>query len=241
MESATDNIISIYTHFGAMGMAIFLFVMLIFMQFSDIGKRINGVIVEKIFKRKDDTDIPYDSFIRKIEHIRDYDVKKVSIKCQKRREVFYDFVNSRLNGHISFIKSLKDKDFSKMDNEELFFYFTENIYITKSNSDMDVLKLGVPQDVIDKVKSIEEDEVKIFNNLVKNICISNSNYISNNKKVAVIIDFLCALMGMIVSNAENAIDSLNGQLDSLVYKGYSCKNCSVLDCKKKNNKGGKNV
>ena len=68
-----------------------------------------------------------------------------------------------------------------------------------------------------------------------------SNYISNNKKVAVIIDFLCALLGMIVSNAENAIDSLNGQLDSLTYKGYSCGSCSNSDCKKNSNRSKKNV
>lgn len=241
MENIFENITSIYKDFGAMGLILFGIFTLLFVQFSDMGKRVNKIIVEKVFKKKLEEDIPYDGFIRKIEHIRDYNVKKVFIKCPKRREVFYDFVNSRLNHNIDFIKSLREKDFSKMNNEELAFYFIENIYKLKEDSDADVFRAGIPQDVIDKVKFIESDEVKIFNNLVENICASNSNYISNNKKVAVIIDFLCALLGMIVSNAENAIDSLNGQLDSLTYKGYSCGSCSNSDCKKNSNRSKKNV
>lgn len=241
MESTVENVMSIYTNFGGIGLVLFGIFLLVFSQFSDMGKRVNKIIVEKVFSKKGEEEIPYDSFVRKIEHIRDYSVKKIFIKCPKRREVFYDFVNSRLNYNINFIKSLKDKDFSKMNNEELSFYFVENIYKIKEDSDADVFRLGIPQDVIDRVKSIESDEVKIFNNLVENICASNSNYISNNNKVAVIIDFLCALLGMIVSNAENAIDSLNGQLDSLTYKGYSCNSCSNSDCKKNSNRSKKNV
>jgi hypothetical protein len=100
-------------------------------------------------------------------------------------------------------------------------------------STSEVSHLGIPIEVIERIKVIENDEVKIFNNLVANICASNSDYISNNEKVAVIIDFLCALSGVSVVNAENSIESLNGQLDGLVYKGHSCENCSNSTCPKR--------
>ena len=115
----------------------------------------------------------------------------------------------------------------------MFFYFTENIYKTKETSTLEVSRLGIPTEVIERIKVIENDEVKIFNNLVANICASNSDYISNNEKVAVIIDFLCALSGVSIVNAENSIDSLNGQLDGIIYKGHSCSNCSSVNCQKR--------
>lgn len=232
MDNA-ENIIDIYTHFGVVGIFVLILTMVIIAQFSDFGRRLNKIIVEKIFKGKKNIDINYDIFIRKLEHIRDYNVKKIAIACIKRREVFRDFATNRLNNLIKFIKSLKEVDFKKMNNEELFFYFTENIYKTKELSTSEVSHLGIPIEVIERIKVIENDEVKIFNNLVANICASNSDYISNNEKVAVIIDFLCALSGVSVVNAENSIESLNGQLDGLVYKGHSCENCSNVTCPKR--------
>lgn len=227
------NIIDIYTHFGAVGIFVFILTIIIVAQFSDFGKRINKIIIEKIFRSKAKVEICYDIFIRKLEHLRDYNVKKIAIKCIKRREIFRDFATNRLNNLIQFVKSLKEVDFSKFNNEELFFYFTENIYKTKEISTSEVLRLGIPVEVIDRIKIIENDEVKIFNNLVSNICASNSDYISNNEKVAVIIDFLCALSGVSIVNAENSIDSLNGQLDDIIYKGHSCGNCSNVNCEKR--------
>ena len=179
MDNA-DNIIGIYTHFGVVGIFVLVLTMVIIAQFSDFGRRLNKIIVEKIFKGNKNIDINYDIFIRKLEHIRDYNVKKIAITCIKRREVFRDFATNRLNNLIKFIKSLKEVDFKKMNNEELFFYFTENIYKTKELSTSEVSHLGIPIEVIERIKVIENDEVKIFNNLVANICASNSDYISNN-------------------------------------------------------------
>jgi hypothetical protein len=229
----TNHIIDIYTHFGAVGIFVLILTVVIISQFSDFGKRINKIIVEKIFGKKRGLKISFDSFVRKLEHMRDYNIKKINIKCLKRREVFRDFATNRVNNLILFIKSLKDIDFSKFNNEELFFFFTENIFKIKEASSQEVIGMGIPKEVIERMKVIENDEVKIFNNLVANICASNSDYISNNEKVAVIIDFLCALSGVSIVNAENAVDSLNGQLDDLVYKGHSCDNCNISDCAKR--------
>jgi hypothetical protein len=231
MDNA-DNIISIYTHFGAVGIFVVVLTVIIVSLFSDFGKRVNKIIVEKIFG-KSGLRISFDSFIRKLEHMRDYNIKKINIKCLKRRDVFRDFATNRINNLILFIKQLKDVDFNKFNNEELFFFFTENIFKIKEISSQEVVGMGIPIEVVERMKIIENDEVKIFNNLVANICASNSDYISNNEKVAVIIDFLCALSGVSIVNAENAVDSLNGQLDNLVYKGHSCENCNNLTCKKR--------
>lgn len=229
----TNSIIDIYTHFGAVGVFVLILAAFVLSQFSDFGKRINKIVVEKILGKRDTLKISFDSFIRKLEHLRDYNIKKINIRCIKRREVFRDFATNRINNLILFIKSLKDVDFKKFNNEELYFFFIENIFKTKEISSQEVLGMGIPKEVIDRIKVIEDDEVKIFNNLVANICASNSDYISNNEKVAVIIDFLCALSGVSIVNAENAVDSLNGQLDGLTYKGHSCDNCSNLSCNKR--------
>lgn len=233
MDNNIDNIVNFYANYGLLGVAVLVLTFLAVAQFSDFGRRINKVVIYKIFQKSGKEKIPYNSFIRKIEHIRDYDINSVAIKCPKRRDVFRDFAISRMDSFIYLIKSIKDKDFCKMNNSELYYFFTEESYKARECSSTNVLKKGVPIEVVDRMKEIENDEVKIFENLVSNICASNSDYISNNEKVAVIIDFLCALLGMTVLNAETAVDSLNGQLDSLVYHGCSCYNCKITSCKKK--------
>ena len=240
MDSGAEDIVNIYKNFGIAGVVIFLITILVVLQFSDFGKRVNKIIVERFFGKNALGTIPYDRFIRKLEHIRNFNIKKIIVNCPKRREIFRDFACNRIENLINFIKEIKTKNFDNMNNEELFFFFTENIYRVKEVSNSEVLKMGIPQEVIDKIKDMENDEVKIFNSLVSNICVSSSDYMTNREKVAVILDFLCALFSISVSNAENSIDSLNGQLDGFVYKGLDCSNCNVC-CKKNKNRSFKNV
>lgn len=240
MDSGVEDIVNIYKNFGIAGVVIFLITILVVLQFSDFGKRVNKIIVERFFGKNALGTIPYDRFIRKLEHIKNFNIKKIIVNCPKRREIFRDFACNRIENLINFIKEIKTKNFDNMNNEELFFFFTENIYRVKEISNSEVLEMGIPQEVIEKIKDIENDEVKIFNNLVSNICVSSSDYMTNREKVAVIIDFLCALSSISVSNAENSIDSLNGQLDGVVYKGFDCSNCNVC-CKKNKNRSFKDV
>lgn len=240
MDSGAEDIVNIYKNFGIAGVVIFLITILVVLQFSDFGKRVNKIIVERFFGKNALGTIPYDRFIRRLEHIKNFNIKKIIVNCPKRREIFRDFACNRIENLINFIKEIKTKNFDNMNNEELFFFFTENIYRVKEVSNSEVLKMGIPQEVIDKIKDIENDEVKIFNSLVSNICVSSSDYMTNREKVAVILDFLCVLFSISVSNAENSIDSLNGQLDGVVYKGFDCSNCNVF-CKKNKNRSFKNV
>ena len=48
MENIFENITSIYKDFGAIGLILFGIFTLLFVQFSDMGKRVNKIIVEKV-------------------------------------------------------------------------------------------------------------------------------------------------------------------------------------------------
>ena len=64
MDNA-DNIIDIYTHFGVVGIFVLVLTMVIIAQFSDFGRRLNKIIVEKIFKGNKNIDIKWKKEISK--------------------------------------------------------------------------------------------------------------------------------------------------------------------------------
>ena len=56
MDNA-EKIIDIYTHFGSVGIFVLVLAMAIFAQFSDFGRRLNKIIVERIFNGNKNIDI----------------------------------------------------------------------------------------------------------------------------------------------------------------------------------------
>ena len=119
-----------------------------------------------------------------------------------------------------------------MENEELYLFLEDKIFAALEKADSDMLISDIPYVILERYKIVEDDEMKILDKFIKQICFSKKIYGNNFEKVFIVFDFLCVIAKMAVINAEETIDKLNGQLDGVLYKGISCENCRRPECKK---------
>lgn len=176
--------------------------------------------------------VDFGILIQRLNYIKNHDVKNVNIFCEKRKYIFVDFMNFRINNIIKIIEEMQSKNVLKMENEEFYLYLKEKIYNAIERADNDILSNNIPYIILEKYKQIEDDEIKIFDKFLKQVCFSKRVYGNNNDKVFIILDFMCVIIKMSVINAESVIDELNGQLDGILYRGVSCSNCNRKECKK---------
>lgn len=227
-----EELINIYHRYGITGIIVIAIAFLGYLSFFKFGKKTKDKIVDRILMGAGREAVSLESFKRKLIHIKQYDVRKANIRCIKKREMFYDFVDSRINKMIDFIEKIKDQNFKKMTNQEILYMFTEGLLQEREISNNELSANGMPHAVLEKITVIEKDENKILSSVIKNTFSPSNNYITNYEKVAVVIDFASVLSEMIIVNAERILDRLNGELDNVSYKGHSCESCSTINCEK---------
>nr|DAQ92137.1 MAG TPA: hypothetical protein [Caudoviricetes sp.] len=228
---AFEKFSDLYMQVGFWGVVfvILLFVFIIFVY--DLMRHINPVIIEKFVKiRKMKAN--FEISLKRLGYVKKFTVKNASIFCPKRKQIFIDFVSSRINAFIKSIEYINREKLEKLTDEELYYHIKEIIWDAMSNSDKEMLSEGVPTYVLEKYKSIEEDELKMLERLVRQVCFSKNIYRSNREKAMVIFDFICVVADVAIINGEKTIDKLNGQLDGIIYKGIGCQSCPKTDCKK---------
>lgn len=228
---AFEKFSDLYMQVGFLGVifVILLFVFIIFIY--DLMRQINPVIIDKFMKTRK-IKASFEISLKRLNYIKKFTVKNASILCPKRKQIFIDFVSSRISAFIKSIEYINREKLEKPTDEELYYQIKEIIWDAISSSDRDMITEGVPVYVLDKYKSIEEDEMKMLDRLVKQVCFSKNIYRSNREKAMVIFDFICVVADVAIINGEKTTDKLNGQLDGIIYKGIGCQSCPKTDCKK---------
>lgn len=227
---AFEKFSDLYVQVGFWGVTfvILLFIFILFIY--DLMRYTNPVIIDRFMKRRIKAD--FNIAIKRLGYMKKFTIKNVSIYCPKRKQIFIDFASMRIDGFIKSIDNIKKDLLDKFTDEELYYHIKETVWEAVSESDKLMIAEGIPLRVIEKYKSIEEDEMKMLDRLIKQVCFSKNIYRSNREKAMVILDFICVVADVAVINGEKTVDKLNGQLDGIIYKGIGCESCPKTDCKK---------
>lgn len=173
----------------------------------------------------------YGLFMNRMENIKNVRIKHASIKCYKKREIFIDFVSSRITLFTDELEDIYNKT-SKMSDEELFLFMKEMMWCIFDKSDAYLEKFGMPKIFIAKFKELEDDNKKIMDLYIKQVSFSKYVYKNNRDKVSVMLDFIYTFFESMLVIGENVVDEINGHLNGISYKGIDCNNCPYKLCKK---------
>lgn len=128
--------------------------------------------------------------------------KYLLIYFKKHREDLFNYVNS--------------KDYVTMDDSELwkgFLSLTNNI-VYDYEREMQVS--GIPQIIIDKMKSRNNDTISLTIDLIEGICTSQFYKSDDNLlKIYSILNIMLSILENTIHNSENVCNSINGQLKGL--------------------------
>ena len=84
----------------------------------------------------------------------------------------------------------------------------------------EMLEVGLPKIVVDKMKLKNNDTITLTIDLIEGIC--NSQFYTSDKnllKVYSILNILLSVLENTISHSEGVCDSINGQLKGLTFEG----------------------
>ena len=152
-----------------------------------------------------------------------YDVAHISFHDEFRREVFTDFLLIKMGTAATDMKKLVDNEklwANLHPNELKDIVITEIMNIVSSYEDKCKAE-GIPELVIQKFNKWHETRVKFTVAGVKSVC-SSQFYKDNRARMAAVLDILTVAFHDTILDAERTLNSLNGELNNLKYKGYVC-------------------
>lgn len=229
MQEFIENIFIFLSKNVIIGILVMLLLFFVLSWIHDIIKHYKFNLISFFMPYKK---VDFGIIIKRLNYIKNHDIKSVNIRCEKRKMIFIDFINFRINNFIKMVEDTANKTMLKMDGEELYLYFKEKIYLCLEKADRDIISNNIPPVILEKYKLVEDDEVKILERFLRQVCFSKRVYGNNYERLFIILDFICVIVKMSVVNAESVIDELNGQLDGILYKGIGCSNCNRTDCEK---------
>lgn len=224
-----ESMLKTYSEKGIAGIIVTVFIFALTTSGYHLIKFLYPYFLNIIFNKN--TCSSYCLTTRKFLNFLHYMLSNVDIKCEKRKAIFVDYVRSRIENIIKAIEEIKEKQVNNLKDDELYYFIVDIIWKALQDSDRELLLSGAPKKVLDKYKEVEEDEVRMLDKLIVEVCSCKAVYKNNEQRVTMILNFLSIIADTVILNGEKTIDKLNGQLDGIIYKGISCDNCSVEGCK----------
>ena len=117
-------------------------------------------------------------------------------------------------------KFVADKNYEMMDEPQILKAFLNLINQTVYDYEREMVEVGIPSVIIEKMKIKNNDNILLTIDLVEGIC--SSQFYDSEKnllKIYSILNILLTVLESTVNNAESVCNSINGALHGLTYEG----------------------
>ena len=117
-------------------------------------------------------------------------------------------------------KFLKDKEYETMDEPQILKAFLNLINQTVYDYEREMVEVGIPAVIIEKMKIKNNDNILLTIDLVEGIC--SSQFYDSDKnllKVYSILNILMSVLENTINGSESICNSINGALHGLTYEG----------------------
>jgi len=117
-------------------------------------------------------------------------------------------------------KFLKDKEYETMDEPQILKAFLNLINQTVYDYEREMVEVGIPAVIIEKMKIKNNDNILLTIDLVEGIC--SSQFYDSDKnllKVYSILNIIMSVLENTINSSESICNSINGALHGLTYEG----------------------
>jgi hypothetical protein len=117
-------------------------------------------------------------------------------------------------------KFLKDKEYETMDEPQILKAFLNLINQTVYDYEREMVEVGIPAVIIEKMKIKNNDNILLTIDLVEGIC--SSQFYDSEKnllKVYSILNIIMSVLENTINSSESICNTINGQLKGLTFEG----------------------
>lgn len=154
-------------------------------------------------------------------------VQGVKTTCPIRKAIYLDLMTERIRLLQEDLKRFIATDLSKYSKAELqveIFNLLDTVrikFLTYCN------KQGIPEPLMHRIDEIVFANREYTMSQIKVFCFSDYLYRNNYARMGEILNTICLAASWYMGAFEKVLESLNGDISTLNYKGISCRKCKV--------------
>lgn len=166
--------------------------------------------------------LPRDILKAKLSYWLNFKIPNIHMVDKARKAIFTDLLTIRFSGIENVIGNLESKiGFTKLNSDELYKLFLDCISDTNNTFRQESTNAGIPEIIIEKYEEWTSRTMEYL--LVSSQMILHSNiYDNNEEKVQALYMLITSLLEITIAEAEYTLDTLNGELSGIEYKGFIC-------------------
>jgi len=166
--------------------------------------------------------LPKDILKAKLSYWLNFKIPNMHMQDKARKLIFRDLLTIRFKSLENSVGMLETKSgFSKLSGQELYKNFLDCMAQTNQTFKKEVEIAGIPEIV--RIKYEEWTARTMEYLLISGQMVLQSNiYDSNEEKVQALYMLITSLLEITIAEAEYTLDTLNGELTGLEYRGQIC-------------------
>ena len=149
-------------------------------------------------------------------------VPTFQFSTEYRTAVFRKYLTLYLKNYKRNIeKFVADKDYETMDEPQILKAFLNLINQTVYDYEREMVEVGIPSVIIEKMKVKNNDNILLTIDLVEGIC--SSQFYDSEKnllKVYSILNIIMSVLENTINSSESICNTINGQLKGMEFNGY---------------------
>lgn len=197
--------------------------------FNNFAIKISDKFIEKFMKSKikdgihmksiTDSDITNHDIFNYIDFWIYSKVPTIQFSTEYRTVVFRKYLTIYLKSYKKkILEFVNNREYQTMDDSKVWKALLDLINQTIHEYEKEMLDVGLPKIIIDKMKTKNNDTIVLTIDLIEGI--SNSQFYDSEKnllKIYSILNILLSVLENTISNSENVCNSINGQLKGLKF------------------------
>lgn len=155
----------------------------------------------------------------------DHQIPVIDIRCPLRNRIFKKLLDIKLKDFRTCVEALTNR-FTQDDDLDLSVAFIAMFIEHNHNWTESAKRAGVPEAAITKFNEFYNAYSKPLESIVQDLA-SSQKLLVNNKaeKLNIILDIIKSMIVASYLASEKTLNSLNGEISSVVFEGEKCRNC----------------
>lgn len=209
----------LFTQYGVLGVVGFIVGFMLLKNHAALWKSLRHVL--RIVNHKESYDA-YDILQSKLAYFIDFKIQNLYLRDPGRRAIFRDVIHIRYQVMKKHIGSLHVNVRKDMGSGDLYARVTQCLHDWIEESEWDARNRGIPEVVIEKYSKWSSKNTEFALKAIEMVCFSTV-YGDNHKRMDAIYSLFTAMIELTIAEAERSLNELNGELNGIEYKGYTCR------------------
>ncbi|MGQ4893444.1 MAG: hypothetical protein ACP6IQ_02325 [Candidatus Njordarchaeia archaeon] len=209
--------------YGILGLFFIGLIIVLLCLLYSLGKKIIELYIPKCSEKNINPE-ESGTFL-KIDNLLVYKISRLKIYCPLRKVIFKSLLRVHIGVYKEVLFNIIKADVNSMTTEQFRHYLENSLSMLFIQCREKYKENNLPEIAIEKFLEFNQSNEELLMKVMYQICDSEMVYDNNLEKLISFVDFVGAVLEMVLVSAENTLNELDGELSQVEYNGVKCQHC----------------